>query len=54
LIIPTAKIGEGVVICPYCLISDNVRLDDFIMRNAYASYGHDVKVGKYGILSPTV
>jgi len=24
LINPTAKIGEGVVICPYCLVGDNV------------------------------
>ena len=54
LIIPTAKIGEGVVICPYCLVSDNVQLDDFVMMNTYASCGHDVKVGKYSILSPYV
>lgn len=54
LIIPTVKIGEGVVICPYCLVSDNVRLDDFVMMNTYASCGHDVKVGKYSILSPYV
>jgi len=54
LIVPTAKIGEGVVICPYCLVSDNVQLDDFVMMNTYASCGHDVKVGKYSILSPYV
>ena len=54
LVIPTAKIGEGVVICPYCLISDNVQLDDFVMMNTYASCGHDVQVGKYCILSPYV
>ena len=54
IIIPTAKIGEGVVICPYCLISDNVQLDNFVMMNTYASCGHDVQVGKYSILSPYV
>lgn len=54
LIIPTAKIGEGVVICPYCLISDNVQLGDFVMTNTYSSCGHDVQVGKYCILSPYV
>ena len=54
LVISTAKIGEGVVICPYCIISDNVQLDDFVMMNTYASCGHDVKVGKYSILSPYV
>ena len=54
IIIPTAKIGEGVVICPYCLVSDDVQLDDFVMMNTYASCGHDVQVGKYCILSPYV
>ena len=47
IIIPTAKIGEGVVICPYCLVSDNVQLDDFVMMNTYASCGHDVQIVKY-------
>ena len=54
LIIPTAKIGEGVVICPHCLISDNVQLGNFVMMNTYSSCGHDVQVGKYCILSPYV
>ena len=53
-IIPTAKIGEGVVICPFCLVSDNVQLGDFVMMNAYANCGHDAEVGKYSILSPSV
>jgi sugar O-acyltransferase (sialic acid O-acetyltransferase NeuD family) len=52
LIVPTAKIGEGVIICPYCLISDNVQLDDFVMMNFYSSCGHNAKIGKYSILSP--
>ena len=50
----TEKIGEGVVICPFCLVSDNAQLDDFVMVNSYATCGHDVKVGKYSILSPYV
>ncbi len=54
LIIPTAKIGEGVVICPHCLISDNAQLGDFVFVNTYSSCGHDVQVGKYCILSPYV
>jgi sugar O-acyltransferase (sialic acid O-acetyltransferase NeuD family) len=52
IVVNTVKIGEGVIICPYCLVSDNVLLDDFVMMNTYASCGHDVKVGKYSILSP--
>jgi len=58
LIHPTAKvakntrIGEGVIICPFCLVSDHVVLDNFTMMNIYSSCGHDVNVGKYCILSP--
>jgi len=52
IVVNTARIGKGVVICPFCLVSDNVELDDFVMMNTYASCGHDVKVGKYSILSP--
>ncbi len=48
----TAKIGEGAIICPFCLVSDNVLLEDFVMMNVYSSCGHDVKVGSYSILSP--
>ena len=54
IVVNTARIGKGVVICPFCLVSDNVQLDDFVMMNTYASCGHDVKVGKYSILSPYV
>jgi acetyltransferase-like isoleucine patch superfamily enzyme len=52
--VDTVKIGEGAIICPFCLVSDNAQLDDFVMMNAYATCGHDVKVGKYSILSPYV
>jgi len=52
IVVDTAKIGDGVIICPFCLVSDNVRLDDFVMMNIYSSCGHDARVGKYCILSP--
>jgi sugar O-acyltransferase (sialic acid O-acetyltransferase NeuD family) len=48
----TAKLGRGVVICPFATISDHVTLDDYAMVNFYASCGHDSRVGKYSILSP--
>lgn len=51
IVVSTARIGEGVIICPFCLVSDNVRLDDFVMMNAYSSCGHDARIGKYCILS---
>ncbi len=51
IVADAAKIYEGVIICPFCLVSDNVRLDDFVMMNAYSSCGHDARIGKYCILS---
>jgi sugar O-acyltransferase (sialic acid O-acetyltransferase NeuD family) len=48
----TAEIGEGVVVCPFCTVSDHVRLEDFVMLNFYASVGHDARIGRYAILSP--
>lgn len=48
----SAKIGEGVIICPFALVSSHVELQDFVMMNFYSSCGHDAKVGKYSILSP--
>ena len=52
LIVPTAKIGEGVIICPFVTVCDHAQLGDFVMMNIYSTCGHDGKVGKYCILSP--
>lgn len=48
----TAKISQGVIICPFVTVSDHVQLGDFVMMNIYSSCGHDVKVGDHCILSP--
>jgi sugar O-acyltransferase (sialic acid O-acetyltransferase NeuD family) len=48
----SALIGEGVILCPFVLVSDHVVLGDFVMMNFYSSCGHDTKVGKYGMFSP--
>ncbi len=48
----TAKLGTGVVICPFATVSDSVRIDDFAMLNFYASCGHDAHVGAYSVLCP--
>lgn len=52
IVVNTAKIGKGVIIYPYVIVSDCVQLGDFVLMNSYSSCGHDVKVGKYCILSP--
>jgi sugar O-acyltransferase (sialic acid O-acetyltransferase NeuD family) len=52
IISSTSKIGYGTVVGPFCLISDNVVLDQFVMMGFYASCGHDAHIGAFGILSP--
>jgi len=52
IVFPTATIGEGSVIFPFCFISDNVVVGEYSMFGFYASCGHDAQVGKYSILSP--
>ena len=52
IVAETANIGQGVVICPFALVSDQADLSDFVMVNCYASCAHDTRVGRYSILSP--
>lgn len=52
LVADTAKIGEGVVVCPFATVSGWVELGDFVMMNLYSFCGHDAKVGKFSILCP--
>lgn len=52
LVSSSVKIGEGVVVCPYSILTDSVVIEDYAMLNVYVYCGHDSKVGKYSILSP--
>lgn len=52
IVFDSSKIGKGVIVCPFTIVSDSVELDDFSMMNIYSSCGHDAKVGKWSILSP--
>jgi len=48
----TAKIGQGVFICPFVTVGDHAQLDDFIILNIYSCCAHNSKIGKYCTLSP--
>ena len=52
VVAPTARLGEGVVLCPFATVSDAVDLGDHVMLNFYASAGHDARIGRYATLSP--
>lgn len=48
----SARIGEGVIICPFALVSANAVVGDFVALNTYASCAHDSVIGKHSILCP--
>lgn len=52
LISNSAKIGKGVVICPFVTICTNATVGNFAMMNIYSSAGHDAVIGDYSVLSP--
>jgi sugar O-acyltransferase (sialic acid O-acetyltransferase NeuD family) len=52
IISENARIGKGVIICPFVVISTSVTVDDFAMINFYSSLGHDSKLGRNCVLSP--
>ena len=52
IVAPTARLGEGVVLCPFATVSDAVELGEHVMLNFYASAGHDARIGRYATLSP--
>ena len=58
LISPTCRIhnsnsiGKGVVIGRYSDITINCDICDFVMLNIHVVLGHNIKIGKYSIISP--
>ena len=48
----SAKIGEGVIICPQSVINVNSSIDDTVVVNVFSSIGHGAKIGEGSILSP--
>ena len=51
IVCSSAKIGVGVVLCPFSTVSSDVEIGNFAMLNANASVGHDCKVGDFCVLS---
>lgn len=47
----TARLGIGVVICPFALVSADSMVGDFVTINSYSSIGHDASVGSGSTLS---
>ncbi len=50
----TAKLGEGVVVCPNALVSCDAQIGNFVSINGLSSIGHDAIVGDFSTLSAHV
>jgi len=44
---PSVKLGVGIAIKSYCVISSDVSIGDFTYLQSSVIMGHDVKIGKY-------
>ena len=53
-VIPTVKLGRGVIIFPFVGISDNTQIGDFVLANAQTIIGHDAHVGNFSCMMPHV
>ena len=52
IVVPTASIGAGSVICPFAVVSDAARVGRCVLLNYHASLGHDASAGDFAVLSP--
>lgn len=50
----SAKLGEGVVVCPQAFVSADAVVGDLCAINGNASVGHDVRLGSFSTLSSHV
>ncbi|WP_077036110.1 acetyltransferase [Pelomonas sp. KK5] len=50
----SARLGEGVTVCPFALVSADATVGDFVAINAMSSVGHDVQLGAFSTLSAHV
>ena len=48
----TAKLGRGIVLYPFSVVSNEAELADFVKLNYFASVGHNTVVGRYCLLAP--
>ncbi len=48
------SLGMGVVIAANCVLTVNIRLDNFVYINSLSAIAHDTRIGKYSMIMPTV
>lgn len=48
----SSKIGEGLIMAPFCIINANITLGKHALLNSYSAIGHDCIIGERAILYP--
>ncbi|MFZ6646248.1 acetyltransferase [Undibacterium sp. TJN25] len=46
IIARTAKLGKGIILCPFSVASSDSHIADFVTINNYSGAGHDASLGK--------
>lgn len=54
IIAPSAKIGEGCIICPYSIVNSLSSIGENVSLNVHSSIGHEAKIGSNSVISPYV
>ena len=49
-IVPSAKIGRGVILAAKTVVNDLSVIEDFVVINSLSGTGHDTKVGKFSCI----
>lgn len=52
IVADSAQVGEGTILCPYAIVSDNCKLGKFVLMNYHSSVGHDSSVADFSVFSP--
>lgn len=52
VVAPTARLGAGVVVCPFGFIGPDAGVEAHALLNVRASVGHDARIGRATVLSP--
>jgi sugar O-acyltransferase (sialic acid O-acetyltransferase NeuD family) len=45
-----ASLGEGVILCPYTIVSPDAQIGDFVTVNLHSSVAHDAVIGRWSQL----
>lgn len=51
---PDNDLGRGGLIAPGCIVTTNVKFDDYVTLNLDTTVGHDTKIGRYSTTNPGV